>query len=249
VVAVSPARLVAVAFGVVASLVVPAPASLASGLPPRTQPDAVTVRIDGREAHLDLGANDVDPEGDPLSFAGVDTADAHIPGVGIVDNTRTGGPQDVVVFASTIPRPGDTSAVVAGTYTVRTYMYDGSNLAASTLTIVVLPPLQDHVSVERKRPGRAVVHNDLDTPIRFMWGAQDHKRADGRVDIPAHSSRSIDVERRSLLTLVLADGDYGLGSARHLRPPRDGSALDPGLPDGFDLLHASLTHWVRKAIS
>ena len=142
---------------VAAALVITASPARASGGPPVTQPDAVTVRIDSRAAHLDLGANDTDPDGDPLVFAGVDQP---VPGIGIVDNSKTGGRQDVLVFASTLPRPGDAAPVAPGTYVVKTYISDGSNLAASTLAITVLPALKDSVTLTpRKRPGRAVVHN------------------------------------------------------------------------------------------
>jgi hypothetical protein len=218
----------------------------ATGQVPVCQPDAVTVTIDSREAHLNLSANDFDAEGDPLSYAGTDR---NIPGVGIIDNTKTGGPQDLVVFASTFPRPGDTSAVVPGTYEVKTFMSDGSNLAASTLTITVLPSPGDAVQLTRKkRPGRVLVHNDNDVAISFLWGAEKHKRADGRVTVPPHASRAIRIERRSLVTVVLAGTEYALGIRRHLRPPRDGSELPPGFEQGHSIFEAWDTHWVKKAI-
>ena len=46
----------------------------------------------------------------------------------------------------------------------------------------------------------------------------------------------------------MAGTDYGIGLARHLRPPHDGSALPPGLPPHADVMHARLTKWVEKAI-
>lgn len=218
----------------------------ASGQPPVCQPDAVTVTIDSREAHLDLGANDVDPEGDQVVYAGTDR---NIPGVGIVDNTKTGGPQDIVVFASTFPRPGDTSTVVPGTYQVKTFMNDGSNLAASTLTITVLPSPGDLVDVTRKKPGTVRVVNSNDVAVQFLWGAEGRKRADGRVDIPAHASRTIQIERRSLVTVVLAGSDYAVGIKRHLRPPTNGSALPPGVEHGHGVFEAYTVKWVRRAIA
>lgn len=218
----------------------------ASGYPPITQPDAVTVTIDGREAHLDLAANDVDPEGESVRFAGTDGNLPH--GVRIVDGSK-GTLQDTVVFASAFPGPTDPLPPTPGTYQVRTYMSDGSSLTASILTITVLPSPGDAVHLTKKhRPGRVVVHNDNDTAIRFVWGAQDHQRADGRVDVPAHGSRKVMIQRRSVITVVLAGPEFAIGIERHLRPPRDGTALPPGLEHGTDVFHARLTKWVQKAI-
>jgi hypothetical protein len=223
----------------------PASPAQAIGLPPVTQPDAVTVTIDSREVHLNLAANDVDPEGEPVQFGGTDR---NIPGVGIIDNTRTGGPQDVVVFASTFPRPGDTSTVVPGVYQLQTFMNDGTSTSASTLTITVLPSPGDAVSLTNKRrPGHVVVHNDNATPVQLLWGAEGRKRADGRVDVPAHGSRTIRVERKSLVTVVLAGSEYAVGVRRHLKAPTDGTALPPGVEQGHGLFQVVLTKWVRRA--
>jgi hypothetical protein len=238
-------RFAATAACVVAGWTVVPPAH-ASGLPPVTQPDAVTVTIDSREAHLNLAANDSDPEGDPVVFGGIDH---NIPGVGIIDNTKTGGPQDVVVFASTFPRPGDTSPVMPGVYQVKTFMNDGTGTSASTLTITVLPSPGDAVTVTKKmRPGRVVVRNDNDTAIRFLWGAEDRRRADGSVDVPAHGARTIRVYRKSVVTVVLAGTEYAVGVKRHLKVPRDGTALPPGVAPGHGVFEAYVVRWVRKAI-
>jgi hypothetical protein len=229
----------------VAAVVLPVSPAHASGLPPVTQPDAVTVTIDGREAHLDLGANDVDPEGEPVQFGGTDR---HIPGVGIIDNTKTGGPQDVVVFASTFPRPGDTSPVMPGVYQVTTFMNDGTSTSASTLTITVLPSPGDAVELTKKRHrGQVVVHNDNAAAVRFYWGAEGRRRADGIVDIPAHGSRRIEVLRKSLVILVVAGSDFAIDVRRHFKVPHDGTALPPGVEPGHGLFEVRRTRWVRRA--
>ena len=225
--------------------VLPVPRAHATGLPPVTQPDAVTVTIDSREAHLDLAANDVDREGEPVRFGGTDR---NIPGVGIIDNTKTDGPQDVVVFASTFPRPGDTSPVVPGTYQVTTFMNDGTGSSTSTLTITVLPSVGDAVSLSNKRrPGRVVVRNDNAVPVELLWGAEGRKRADGRMVVPAHASRTIRIERKSLVTVVLAGSEFAVGVRRHLRAPTDGTALPPGVQQGHGLFQVVLTKWVQRA--
>jgi len=222
----------------------PSPAH-ASGLPAQTQPDAVTVMIDSRAVHVDLGANDVDPEGDPVFYVGTDR---NIPGVGILDTTGDDGRQDIAIFASTLPRPGDTSAVAPGVYRLTAYQSDGSNISAAALTITVLPSPGDAVEVVAKQPGRIRVRNDNDFAVRYYWGADGHKHPDGRADIAPHSSRTIRVERRSVVTVVLAGADYALGVERHLRPPRDGSAKPPGVSPTFGPFELPTVHWVRKLI-
>jgi hypothetical protein len=221
--------------------VLPAAPAHATGLPPVTQPDAVTVTIDSRPVQVDLTANDVDPEGDRLYFCG--TTGTLPQGVRIL-----GGGRLTTIGASTLPGPGDTTGASPGTYIVDTIVCDDTSYVRTQLTITVLASPADSVTVTAGRPGRARVRNDNDVPIRFLWGAEDHKHADGRVDVPAHAARTIRIERRSLLTLVLAGRDYGIGFARHLRPPRGGTALPPGLSHGSDVLHASLTPWVNKAV-
>jgi hypothetical protein len=218
----------------------------ASGQPPVCQPDAVTVSIDSREAHLNLSANDSDPEGDALQYAGTDGSDPH--GVLIIDNSR-GGPQDVVVVATTIPGRTDPLPPTPGTYPVQTYIRDGTLGCSSTLTITVLPSPGDAVHVtKKKQPGRVLVHNDNDVTIQFVWGAEKHKRADGRVTVPPHASRTIRIERRSLATVVLAGTEYAVGIQRHLRPPRDGSELPAGIEQGHGIFQVYDTRWVKKAI-
>jgi hypothetical protein len=77
-----------------------------------------------------------------------------------------------------------------------------------------------------------VVRNDNDGPVRFYWGAEGRRRADGFVDIPANGARKIKVLRRSPVTVVLAGTDYAVDVHRHLRVPHDGSALPPGVEHG-----------------
>jgi hypothetical protein len=235
----------AVLTALLASLGIDVSPAVASGGPPVTQPDAVTVTIDSREVHLDLAANDVDPEGDRISYVGTDR---NIDGVGIVDDSR-GGRQDVVVYATTIPRPGDTAPIRPGVYQVTTYMNDGTSIAASTLTITVLASPGDAVNLTKKgRPGKMVVRNDNAASVRFLWGAETRRHPDGMVEIPAHGSVTIEVLRKSLVTLVLAGAEYAVGFERHLKPPRDGTALPPGLEHGHGLLQAMDAKWVRRAI-
>jgi hypothetical protein len=238
-------RLTVLAATLVASLSVGVTPAHATGQRPVTQPDAVTVTIDSREVHIDLAANDVDPEGDRIVYYGTDR---NINGVDIVDNSR-GGRQDVVVFASTVPRPGDTSPVQPGVYQVTTYMNDGTTSSASTLTITVLPSPGALVSLTKKgRPGKVVVRNDNAAPVQFLWGAETRRRPDGMVEIPAHGAKTIEVLRKSLVTLVLIGSEYAVGFERHLRPPRDGTALPPGLEHGHGIFQATDTKWVRRAI-
>jgi hypothetical protein len=225
-----------------AAVLLPVSPAHASGLPPVPQPDAVTVTIDSREVHIDVAANDYDPEGEKIVFAGTDGVLP--PGVGILADRK-----DVLVYASSFPAPGGTTGATPGTYVVKTYVHDGINLAATTLTLTVLPSPGDVVDVATKRPGRVRVLNGNDVPIRFMWGAEGHKHPDGRVDVPAHSSRTIRIERRSLVTVVLAGTDFALGIERHLQPPRNGTALPPGVAPGHDTFAVYNVKWVRKAIS
>ena len=54
------------------ALVLPAAPAQASGLPPVTQPDAVSVTVGSRGVHVNVTANDYDPESEKLFFAGTD---------------------------------------------------------------------------------------------------------------------------------------------------------------------------------
>ena len=215
------------------AVLLPAVPAHASGLPPVTQPDAVTVTIASRGVHVNVAANDYDPEGERIVFAGTDGI---LPaGVGVLSDRK-----DVLVYAS--------DGAVPGVYYVRTYVHDGNNLSPSTLTITVLPSPGDLVEVVARRPGRVRVLNGNSVPIRFLWGAEGHKHADGRVDVPAYGSKTIRIQRRSLMTVVLTSADFALGIERGLQPPTNGSALPPGIAKGHGVIQASLTHWVKKAI-
>ena len=113
----------------------------------------------------------------------------------------------------------------------------------------MLPSPGDAVTVtKKKRPGRVVVRNDNDTAVRFLWGAEGKRHADGTVDIPAHASRRIRVYRKSVVTVVLAGSEYAVGVRRHLKVPRDGTALPPGVAHGHAVFEAYVVPWVRKAI-
>jgi hypothetical protein len=239
-------RLTLLLFGL--ALTTAAPPAHASGSPPVTQPDAVTVMIDSRDVPIDLAANDVDPEGDFVWFGGTEGT---IPGVRVMSHSATGADQDVTVHAWGDPRESpDGFGAVPGTYQIRTAMHDGgSSIVLTTLTITLLPPLGDAVSLTKnRRPGRVLVHNDNDTAVRFLWGADHHRRADGAVDVPAHSSVRIEVRRRSVVTLVLAGAEFDVGLQRHLEPPRGGGALPPGVEPGLEHFDVSDTKWVQRAI-
>jgi hypothetical protein len=224
-------------------LALPAPGAHASGQPPVTRPDAVTVSVDSRPMVVDLTANDTDPEGDPLFYCGT-SDDTPVPnGVGVV-----AGKKGTEVYASSFPGPGQTSGAAPGTYVVDAVVCDVTSQMRSLLTITVLPSPGDAVDVARKRPGRVRIANGNDVPIRFFWGAEDHKHPDGRVDVPAHGTRTIHIERRSLVTVVLAGSDYAVGIERHLRPPTDGTALPPGVEHGHDVFGAYATRWVRRVL-
>jgi hypothetical protein len=226
----------------VAAVMLPVSPAHASGQPPVPQPDAVSVTINSREVHIDLGANDYDPEGERVVFGGTDGI---LPsGVGILADRK----DVVVVYASSFPTPGGTTGATPGTYAVTTYVHDGTNLVASTLTITVLPSPGDLVEVVAQKPGRVRVLNGNDVPVRFFWGAEGHKHPDGRVDVPAHASRTIRIERRSLVTVVLAGAEYAIGIERHLQPPTNGSALPPGVEHGHSEFQAVGVKWVRKVI-
>jgi hypothetical protein len=224
-----------------AAMVLPASPAQASGLPPVTRPDAVTVTINSRVVVVNLTANDTDPEGDRLYSCGTTTTRPQ--GVGILEGNR-----NTQIYASTFPGPTDSAGASPGTYVVGTVVCDDTSVVPSTLTITVLPSPGDFVDITRKRPGKLRVFNGNDTAVQYLWGAEGRKRADGRVDIPAHASKTIRIQRRSLFTLVLAGGEYAVGVERHLRPPTDGSALPPGVEHGHTEFHSYTVKWLMNAI-
>jgi hypothetical protein len=81
-----------------------------------------------------------------------------------------------------------------------------------------------------------------------VWGAEGRHRADGSVDVPAHGARTITVLRKSVVTVVLAGTDRAVGVRRHLKAPRDGTALPPGVEPGHGPFQAILTRWVQRTI-
>jgi hypothetical protein len=148
-------------------------------------------------------------------------------------------------------RQEDTTGAVPGTYETTMAVYDGSNVVYSKLTVTVLASPGDAVHLTKsKRAGRAVVHNDNDTAVRYVWGAVGHHHADGFVDLPAHSARRIEIRRRSVVTLVLAGAYFAVVLQRHLHPPRDGTALPPGVEPGLESSSIAVgsTRWVQRAL-
>lgn len=233
-----------VAMTVAASLVAALVASLgmtlspaaAAGDPPVTQPDAVTLTIESAWAHVDLAANDVDPEGDRMLYGG--TTSPVPSGVGIV--SAKDDLTDVYAVTGAVP----------GRYDVGTVVCDGVNCSPSTLTITVLPSPATAMTFEKKvRRGLALVSNNNDYAVRFYWGAEHRKRPDGFVDVPAHTSQTIRIYRKSLVTLAVVGTEYAIGVKRGLKVKRDGTALAPGLDPGHGIPQARSVHWVRQRVT
>ena len=202
------------------------------GQPPVCQPDAVTVTIDSREAHLRPRGQRRRPRGRP------DLVRRHRrqhPRRRHHRQHQDGWPPGRRgVRVDLPPARRHLRRSMPGTYQVKTFMNDGRAPRPSTLTITVLPSPRRRRRADQEAaiPARSWSATTTPSPCAFYWGAEGRRRADGVVDIPAHATRTIEVLRKSLVIAIVAGSEFAIDIRRHFKMPRDGTALAPGVEHG-----------------
>ncbi|MDF1602538.1 hypothetical protein [Nocardioides sp. YIM 152315] len=177
--------------------------------PPVVVADTVTL-WPGQMTQVDVLANDRSPVGDDLALCRFPEADFYS------DGART---PHVVVSHRTVEILGDEaepgSVLVGsrprshGTRVIDYYVCDHTHLVPATLTIVLRDVKPVEVTEVAGRKGLLSVTNDNDAAVRLLFGPRRGKR-DGRVSIPAHSTRTVRIQRHTIAWMAL----IGPGSLR-----------------------------------
>jgi hypothetical protein len=191
--------LVAAAFAVLGLAVVsPAPAAhAATGGPPVTAPDAVTV-LQANAVAVKPISNDHDPDNDLLALCRIGTE--HYRGLAI-DSFG----DEVDVFAKPKAKPG--------VYTFTYYACDYNYLVPGTITVTVeaLPTIP--VKKVASRPGVLRVSNPTDFAMRFLYGSFDEDEPDGSLLIAKGATAVIKVHRTRIDWVATSRrGDVFLGT-------------------------------------
>jgi len=157
----------------------------ATGSPPVTHPDTVTIRA-GENIQLDLTDNDGDAEGDSLAVCRLG---ADLPRK-LSHSYITDG--DLMLESSPLAR---------GAYTFTYYACDESYLTAGTVTVRVKPPLPDLriIPVGGAPPGRIrLVNTFKNQTFHCAWHPSDSSKVEGRATVPPLSAVVIEVHEAKL---------------------------------------------------
>ena len=160
-----------------------ASAYAATGTPPVTHPDSVTIRA-GEGTVIDPVDNDADPDGDSLMVCRLGP---DLPRALSQSSVRDG---DLLVAASKHAR---------GTYQLTYYACDASYLSAGTVTVTVKPPAPtlDIVPVGDGLPGRVrLVNTYKHRAFHCVWGPLGAKHPEGRTTVKPRSTEVINVRER-----------------------------------------------------
>jgi hypothetical protein len=165
--------------GAAALLLVTAGTAYATGSPPVTAPDHITLHA-GEATTVDVTANDKDPDGDQLQVCRL----SDVPHALRYSQVQGG---DLVVGAT---------ARAHGTYSLTYYACDDSYLSAGTLTVTVKPPRPslDIVAVGDAPPGRIrLVNTYKHTTFHCQWRPADSDKVEGRAVVRPRSTKVITV--------------------------------------------------------
>jgi len=177
---VAPRLSLAVGGAVLAVLGTVSSAYAATGSPPVTHPDSVTVRA-GEGTMIDPVDNDGDPDGDSLQVCRLGP---DLPRALSQSMIQEG---DLVVIASRHAR---------GTYELTYYACDDSYLTAGTVTVTVKPPAPtfDIRPVGDGLPGRVrLVNTYTHRTFHCTWRPLGAKHPEGRTTVKPHSTEVITV--------------------------------------------------------
>jgi hypothetical protein len=166
--------------GLMAALVAAPSAQAATGSPPTTTPDTVSL-YQGNYLAVFPVKNDHDPDNDLLTICRLGTE--HYKGI---DASYFGDEFDV----------GTSPNVKPGSYTFTYYTCDYSYLVAGTITVnvVKLP----EIKVTPVGRGQIKVKNPFDFKIRFLYGSFAEGAPDGKVLIAPHATAGLPVDRTKI---------------------------------------------------
>jgi hypothetical protein len=156
----------------------------ATGSPPVTTPDSVTMRA-GEGSVVDVTSNDSDPDGDQLDVCRVG------PSSRALGAQVQGG--DLVVLPSRHAH---------GTYTLTYYACDDSYLTAGTLTVKVRPPAPtlEMIPVGNAPPGRIrLVNTYKHQAFHCQWQGLESDKVDGTATVQPHSTVVIEVHEAEFM--------------------------------------------------
>jgi len=173
--------LAAAALGAAAVAAVPA-AEAATGGPPVTAPDSVTVSQGNFAAVLPI-KNDHDPDNDLLTICRLGTE--HYKGL---DVGYVGDEFDVQAGPN----------AKAGTYTFTYYTCDYSYLVPGTISVTVVELPDIKVTAPASRPGTIRIKNPFDFKIRFLYGSFREGSPDGKLLIGPKDKVVVEVERTKI---------------------------------------------------
>ena len=174
------------ALAAVAAFLLTAPAAYAAtGSPPVTHPDTVTIHA-GEGTLIDPADNDSDPDGDSLQVCrlGPDLPRA------LSQSYVQGG--DLVVIANKRAR---------GTYTLTYYVCDSSYLTAGTVTVHVKPPAPtlEVIPIGDAPPGKLRIKNTYkNRTFHCRWGPLGEDLTEGKVTVKPKSSVMIRVHEANV---------------------------------------------------
>jgi Bacterial Ig domain len=178
-------RLAAAGLAGTAALLLAAPtAYAATGSPPVTNPDHVTLRA-GEGVAVDVTANDTDPDGAQLEVCRL----GPLPRALRQSFAESG---DLVVVSDRGAR---------GTYALTYYACDESYLTAGTLTVTVRPPAPtfDIIPVGAAPPGRIRLVNTYKfQTFHCEWRAQGSDKIEGRAVVRPRRTVVIQVHEAEL---------------------------------------------------
>jgi Big-like domain-containing protein len=177
------------------------PAHAATGSPPVTTPDHVTVHVGDGEP-VDVTDNDSDPDGDELQVCRLGELPRALAGSFVAQGD---------LFLVPGPR-------ARGTYTLTYYACDTSYLTAGTVTVTVKPPLPtlDIIPVGDAPPGKIrLVNHFKHQAFHCQWGPFDPEGGEGEVEgtvtVPPLSTVVIRVHEAQV-AILCAGSTAGFGA-------------------------------------
>ncbi len=172
--------LLVIGLGLSAGLLSLPTAQAATGSPPVTAPDSVTV-LQGNFTSVFPIKNDHDPDNDLLTICRLGTE--HYKGL------------DVGFFGDQVD-VGASPKAKPGVYTFTYYTCDFSYLVPGTITVTVAD-LPD-IKVTPVGRGKIRVKNPFDFKVRFLYGSFTSGSPDGKVLIPGKSAVTLKVQRTKI---------------------------------------------------
>ena len=183
----------------------------ATGSPPVTHPDTMTLRA-GEGVLIDPTENDADPDGDDLQVCRLDP---HLPRKLSQSFVEDG---HLAVVAS--PR-------ARGTYTLVYYACDSSYLTPGSVTVKVKPPepTLELIPIGDAPPGKVRIKNTYkNRTFHCEWGPFDSDKVEGKVTVKPRSSVVIRVKEADF-EMDCESGNVGYSFGFHTTRAGEGQVV------------------------